>query len=157
MHNKKISKPLTSDDLDNTSCEIPPCLEQVPYLEIQTPGPSYAEFHFRGAFGRMQSCALGLCVALSFPPHPDYLAQAQHISLLLAASEQTLDFGLQREGERWLLWKRFDANALNSPAAIRIALDNLLALMRFLHGQFSTPKRPPSSHAHQQPLAARFV
>ncbi len=137
-----------------TALELPICLEQVPYLELQTAGPNYAEFHFRGAFGRMQSCELGLCVGLSFPHHPNYLPQAQHISLLLAASEQTLDFGLQRERERWLLWKRFETDALSSPESVRMALDNLLALMRFLHGQFYAPRRRPNAH---QPLAVRFV
>src|SRR5260363_246380 len=103
--------------------------QRVPYLSIEKASAQRVEFLFRGAAGRAQRCALGAVFALAFPcnsgrggqadnPPPAQIQQAHRLSLLLASSAFALDLGLQHEGCFWLLWKRFDPEAVQTPDAV---------------------------------------
>ncbi|WP_042687941.1 hypothetical protein [Candidatus Glomeribacter gigasporarum] len=143
--------------------------QRVPYLSIEKASAQRVEFLFRGAAGRAQRCALGAVFALAFPcnsgrggqadnPPPAQIQQAHRLSLLLASSAFALDLGLQHEGCFWLLWKRFDPEAVQTPDAVFAALDNMVYIMRFLyHRCFKVSRRSSHRNMRHTSQAAQFA
>lgn len=141
-------------------------LQRVPYLNLEKAGAQRVEFLFRGCCGRAQCCALGVVIALAFPgevahgheteaPLRAQIQQAHHLSLLLASSAFALDLGLQYDDHRWMFWKRFEPEAVQTPEAIFAALDEMVSIMRFLYYRcFKAPRRTGGRNKLQ---AAQFA
>lgn len=56
----------------------------------------------------------------------------KHITLLLASSEETQDYGLQLKNHHWWLWCRGDADIQTSEDQMAIILDQLLSFRHYL-------------------------
>lgn len=117
----------------------PSDLEQVGYVEKVSGLRGAFTFQFRGTRARWVQSVLGNCLGLAFLPHALTLEQAAAAALLLAASPQGADFGLQREGQVWLLWRRVASEQLSCAADLRFELDALLVVMRWLQRYIAQP------------------
>jgi hypothetical protein len=133
-----------------------PDLLNIPHLVLETQSGERAEFLFRGTKGYIQQCELGLCMALAFPRRVEGPNWAHRISLLLASHERTFDFGLQYNGQHWLLWRRHDSPHVFTADACKHALDNMLSVMRFLYSCSAKSGAMPLSSMHKASIA-RFV
>jgi len=141
------------------SPEFLTALEQVPYLLIDSQSPNEIQFRFRGTKGFACLAELGLCIALAFPVDtPASYMQAQQLCSVLSSGEHSLDLGLQREQDCWLLWKRFDIDTIvYSPTSLQAMLDDMLAAMRFLYARFLSASRKHNPPTKNKTLAVQFV
>ncbi len=133
-----------------------PDLRNIPHLALETQSGERAEFLFRGTKGYIQQCELGLCIALAFPRRIEGPNWAHRISLLLASHERTVDFGLQYDGQHWLLWRRHDGIQAFTADACKHALDNMLSVMRYLYSCSAKPNVMHLNSMHKASIA-RFV
>lgn len=117
----------------------PSDLAQVGYVDKATGSRGALTFQFRGTRARWVRSVLGNCLGLAFLPQALTLEQAAAAALLLAASPQGVDFGLQREGPVWLLWRRVASEQLTCAADLRAELDTLLLVMRWLQRYLAQP------------------